>query len=55
MEKNLIGKISKGDRHIAVPLNKYCIYLEFRSGNFLQAQKCFFKKNIKASYVHELK
>lgn len=54
-KKNLIGKISKGDRHIAVPLNKYCIYLEFRSGNFLQHKNVFLKKNIKASHVHELK
>ena len=53
-KENLIGKITKGERHIAVPMNKYCIYLEFRSGNFLQHKNVFLKK-IKASYVHQLK
>ena len=44
-KENLIGKITKGERHIAVPMNKYCIYLEFRSGNFLQHKNVFLKKN----------
>ena len=54
-KENLIGKIVKGERHIAVPLKKYCIYLEFRSGNFYQHKNIFLKKNIKSSFIHKLK
>lgn len=39
-----LGKIYKGQTHIAIPLNKYCIYLEFRSGNFTQHKNTLLKK-----------
>ena len=52
---NLLGKISKGERHIAVPMSQYCIYLEFRSGNFLQHKNVFLKKYINSSSVRKLK
>ncbi len=54
-KENLIGKITKGERHIAVPLKKYCIYLEFRSGNFLQHKNVFLNKIIKSSDIYKLK
>ena len=50
-KKNIIGKIIKGERHIAVPMSKYCIYLEFRAGNFFQHKNIFTKKFIKSSKV----
>ena len=40
-KENILGKIIKGEKHIALPLNKYCIYLEFRSGNFLMHKNVF--------------
>ena len=50
-KKNIIGKIIKGERHIAVPMSKYCIYLEFRAGNFFQHKNIFTKKFIKSSKI----
>lgn len=53
-KKNIIGKITKKEKHIAVPISKYCIYLEFRSGNFFQHKNIFTKKFIKSSKILSL-
>jgi len=53
-KKNILGKIKKGEKHIAVPISKYCIYLEFRSGNFLQHKNIYTKKFKKASKILSL-
>lgn len=53
-KKNILGKIVKGERHIAVPLKKYCIYLEFRSGNFLKHKNVFLSKFEKSSKILSL-
>lgn len=53
-KKNIIGKILKKERHITVPISKYCIYLEFRSGNFFKHKNIFSKKFIKSSKILSL-
>ena len=53
--RNIVGKIKKGERHIAVPTKKYCIYLEFRSGNFYQHKNVFSKKLVNKSDILSLK
>ena len=54
-KKNLVGKILKGERHVAVPTKKYCIYLEFRSGNFFQHKNIFLNKFVKSNEILSLK
>ena len=56
VDKNnfFLGKIYKGQVHIAVPLNKYCIYLEFRSGNFTQHKNIFLNKFLKYEQAFKL-
>ena len=43
---DLIGKIKRGEYHVAVPETKTCIYLEFRSGNFKKHKNIFCKKSV---------
>ncbi len=43
-KKNIIGKIIRGEKHVAIPKGKFCIYLEFRSGSFNQHKNIFMKK-----------
>ena len=43
-DNSFLGKIYKGQTHIAIPLNRYCVYLEFRSGNFTQHKNTFLNK-----------
>tara|TARA_B100000989_G_C19477248_1_gene443484 strand:+ start:656 stop:1141 length:486 start_codon:yes stop_codon:yes gene_type:complete len=52
-KKGFLGKIIKGQTHIAVPLKNFCIYLEFRSGNFTQHKNVFSKKFV--NYKEALK
>ena len=54
-KKILLGKIQKGEKHVAIPMKKYCIYLEFRSGNFFQHKNIFLKKFVKSSLILSLK
>ena len=54
-KKKILGKILKGERHIAVPLNPYCIYLEFRSGNFSKHKNIFIRKFERSKKIISLK
>ena len=54
-KKYLIGKIQRGEKHVAIPKGKFCIYLEFRSGSFYQHKNIFMKKFIDSKKYLEKK
>lgn len=54
-KNNFIGKIFKKETHVAIPIKKFCIYLEFRSGNFIKHKNKFLKKFIDYNKALKLK
>ena len=54
-KNNFLGKVYKKQTHVAIPLSKFCIYLEFRSGNFINHKNIFLKKFITYSKAKKIK
>ena len=54
-KKGIIGKIIKGQVHVAIPKSKFCVYLEFRAGNFNRHKNIFLDKFITVQNAMSLK
>jgi len=54
-KNNFLGKVFKKQTHIAIPVKKFCIYLEFRSGNFTNHKNIFLKKFLNYNEAIKLK